>query len=454
MTRDMTVGNPMKLILQFTIPLLLGNLFQQMYNLADSIIVGRALGIQALASVGASTSITFLIIGFVIGTCSGFAIPVAQCFGAGDEVQMRKFVFNGMILAVILAAGLTVVTCLLCRKILVWMGTPIDILEGAYEYLFIIFLGIPFTFLYNMLSGIIRSLGDSRTPFLFLVISTILNIAGDLLLILVFHMGVMGAGLATIMAQAISGILCFYYMRHHFKILRSGKEDRKLESSRMRKLLFIGVPMGLQFSITAIGSIMLQSAINSLGTIVVAAYAAAMKIKMLMMCPYDAIANAMATFGGQNLGACKLKRIRTGMKDSLIIGVSYSILAGVILNLFGSTIATLFVAKDNIEILARTQQYLGTIGCFYFVLAFLNILRSTIQGLGYSAPAFFAGVFEMVARTLMALIVIPKYGYTAACFTDPTAWISATLFLIPLFFYVMRRLEHKVVVNCAEICDS
>ena len=446
----MTTGNPMKLILQFTIPLLLGNIFQQMYNLADSVIVGKTLGIKALASVGASASITFLILGFVIGVCSGFAIPVAQCFGAKDEVQLRKYVFNGMVLATILAAGLTIITCLMCRKILVWMGTPSDILNGAYEYLFIIFLGIPFTFLYNMLSGIIRSLGDSRTPFFFLMISTVLNIAGDLLFILVFQMGIIGAGLATIMAQAISGILCLYYMKRHYEILRGNQEERKFELLRMRKLLCIGVPMGLQFSITAIGSIMLQSAINSLGTIVVAAYAAAMKIKMLLMSPYDAIANAMATFGSQNLGASKLKRIRTGLKDSLIVGVLYSIFAGVILYKYGSTIATLFVDKSNIEILEKTQQYLGTIGYFYFVLAFLNILRSTVQGLGYSVPAFFAGVFEMIARTFMSVLIIPIYGYTAACFTDPAAWISATLFLIPLFFYVMRNLERKLLMNRTE----
>lgn len=441
----MTHGNPMKLILHFTIPLLMGNLFQQMYNLVDSVIVGRVLGIKALASVGASSSITFLILGFVMGTCSGFAIPVAQSFGAKRESDMRKYLFNSMVLVVILAVALTTVTSLLCRTILNWMGTPADIIQGAYEYLIVIFLGIPFTFLYNILSGVIRSLGDSRTPFLFLAISTILNVIGDLFFILHLHMGIMGAGLATILAQAISGILCLIYMRYHFKILKMQTEDKKMDWYRMKKLVGIGIPMGLQFSITAVGSIMLQSAINGLGSVAVAAYTAAIKIKQVTMCPYDALANAIATFGAQNLGAGKIERIKTGLKDTIIVGILYSIFAGVILNLYGGTIATLFVDKSNMEILAKTQQYLGTIGIFYFVLCLLNVLRCTVQGLGYSGSAFFSGVCEMIARTAMAVFVIPVYGYTAACFTDPAAWIAATLFLIPLCCNVIKKLEKKVI---------
>ena len=444
MTKDMTTGNPMKLILQFTVPLLLGNLFQQMYNLIDSIIVGKALGINALASVGASSSIIFLIIGFVNGTCSGFAIPVAQCFGAKKESWMRGYIYNSAILAILLAAGLTAITCFLCNDILTWMGTPKDIMEGAYAYLIVIFIGIPFTFLYNILAGIIRALGDSRTPFLFLVISTILNIIGDLIFILCFSMGVMGAALATILAQAISGFMCLIYMRTHYPILKLTKEEKKLDIEKVKRLLNIGIPMGLQFSITAIGSIMLQTAINGLGSVYVAAYTAAIKIKILAISPYDAIANAIATFSGQNLGAKRLDRIRRGVKDSLIIAILYSILAFIVLRFFGTTLAMLFVNKENTEILLRAQQYLSAIGAFYFVLAFLNILRSTIQGLGYSAPAFFSGVFEMIARTGMAIFVIPEFGYQAACYTDVTAWITATLFLIPLFIYVMRSLEKKL----------
>ena len=443
MTRDMTSGKPMKLILRFMIPLLFGNFFQQMYNIADSVIVGKFIGIDALASVGASTSITFLIIGFVMGTCSGIAIPVAQTFGAKQNSDLRRYVFNGAVVVAVLAVITTMMTCLLCRKILIWMNTPTNILEDAYKYLIVIFIGIPFTFLYNMLSGIIRSLGDSRTPFIFLLISTVINILGDLLFILVFHMGVMGAGIATISAQAISGILCLIYMMKHFKILKMEKEELQVKAEYVKKLLYFGLPMGLQFSITAIGSIMLQSAINGLGAVIVASYAAAVRIKLLMMCPYDAIANTMTTFGGQNLGAGKISRIKKGLKDSLLLGTIYGIFAGIILYFFGGILPMLFVDKENIEVLANTHQYLRSIGYFYVALAFLNILRSTIQGIGYSSLAFFSGVFEMIARTIMALLVIPVFGYTAACFTDPTAWIAAILFLFPLFFHIMKKLEKQ-----------
>ena len=443
MTKDMTTGSPLKLILHFTLPLLLGNLFQQMYNLIDSMIVGRALGMNELSAVGASSSILFLILGFVNGTCSGFAIPVAQSFGAKNEVELRKYIYHAGILSAILATVLTVATCVLCRSILRAMGTPEEILDDAVAYLIVIFAGIPFTFLYNILAGIIRSLGDSKTPFVFLIISTILNIVGDLVFILLCHTGVMGAALATILAQAISGILCLVYMIRNYPILKMQKEEKHFEKAKAVRLIAIGVPMGLQFSITAIGSIMLQTAINGLGTAVVAAYAAAMKIKMLAMCPFDALSNAMATFAGQNLGAGKLERIRKGMKSSLAVGVIYGILAAVILHCGGRTLTMLFVDESKTQVLNFAAQYLSSIGTFYFVLSFLNIIRMTIQGIGYSAPVFFSGVFEMVARTLMSIFVIPVYGYVATCYTDVTAWVSATLFLIPLYFAVMKRLEKR-----------
>ena len=257
-------------------------------------------------------------------------------------------------------------------------------------------------------------------------------------------MGVMGAGVATIAAQAISGILCLIYIIRRFPILKMKKEEMKANVRKIKMLLSMGLPMGLQFSITAIGSIMLQSAINTLGAVSVAAYTAAIKIKQLMMCPFDAMANTMATYGGQNLGAGKIDRIYRGLKDSLFVGCLYGILAGVILHFWGGVLPQLFVDKSNTEVILEAHQYLRTIGYFYAVLAVLNILRSTIQGLGYSIPAFFSGVFEMIARTLMAVLVIPKGGYTAACFTDPAAWISAVLFLTPLFFIVMRKLENNI----------
>ncbi|MCD8333738.1 MAG: MATE family efflux transporter, partial [Clostridiales bacterium] len=251
MTKDMTAGNPLRLIWQFSVPLVFGNLFQQMYNLVDTIIVGRYLGLLSLTAVGATNAIMFLIIGFSLGTCAGIGVPVAQRFGAGDYTDMRKYVMNAVYLCLIIAAGLTVATCLLCDNILTWMGTPADIFDQSYSYLFIIFLGLPFTILYNATASIIRALGDSKTPFYFLVLSTVLNIVLDLMFIIYFQMGVAGAAVATITAQAVSGVLCLIYMVKKYDILKSNREERRFRAGYIGTLVKMGVPMGLQFSITA-----------------------------------------------------------------------------------------------------------------------------------------------------------------------------------------------------------
>lgn len=443
MTKDMTSGKPLQLIWQFSIPLVFGNLFQQMYNMVDTIIVGKYLGLSALTSVGATASITFLIIGFCMGTCSGMGVPVAQFFGAGDYTAMRKYVMNAGYLGIFIAAVLTVLTCLLCGSILTWMQTPADIYQGAYDYLFIIFLGIPFTILYNVVSAIIRAMGDSRTPFYFLVLSTLLNVVLDLLFIIVFQMGVAGAAWATILAQAIAGILCFFYMKRKYDILTFTKQEKKLDMSCMKRLAVMSVPMGLQFSITAIGSIMLQSAMNILGSVYVSAYTAAVKVNQLAMCPFDAFATAASTFGSQNLGAKQFKRIRQGLFNSVLIAVIYGVAIGIVLVLAGSKIALLFVDSGETVVLGYIQQMLNYSGCFFWLLAFLNCFRLTIQGLGYSVIAMFAGCSELAARGVMSLAVIPVLGFTGVCLTSPLAWLAANCVVIPVFFAIVRRLERR-----------
>lgn len=443
MTKDMTSGKPLQLIWQFSIPLVFGNLFQQMYNMVDTIIVGKYLGLSALTSVGATASITFLIIGFCMGTCSGMGVPVAQFFGAGDYTAMRKYVMNAGYLGIFIAAVLTVLTCLLCGSILTWMQTPADIYQGAYDYLFIIFLGIPFTILYNVVSAIIRAMGDSRTPFYFLVLSTLLNVVLDLLFIIVFQMGVAGAAWATILAQAIAGILCFFYMKRKYDILTFTKQEKKLDMSCMKRLAVMSVPMGLQFSITAIGSIMLQSAVNILGSVYVSAYTAAVKVNQLAMCPFDAFATAASTFGSQNLGAKQFKRIRQGLFNSVLIAVIYGVAIGIVLVLAGSKIALLFVDSGETVVLGYIQQMLNYSGCFFWLLAFLNCFRLTIQGLGYSVIAMFAGCSELAARGVMSLAVIPVLGFTGVCLTSPLAWLAANCVVIPVFFAIVRRLERR-----------
>lgn len=448
--KDLTKGSPMKLILGFMLPMLLGMLFQQFYNMVDTIIVGQFLGPQALAGVGSTGSINFLVLGFCIGLCAGFAIPVAQKFGERDFSGLRKFVGNTIWLSIAFAAVITIATCLLCGNILTWMNTPDTVFSDAYDYIFIIFLGIPVTFLYNILSGIIRSLGDSKSPVVFLIISSVINVGLDLLFIPVFGMGVSGAGWATVLAQLISGIMCFIYMIKRFDILKLSKEELKPDIFYISRLCGMGVPMGLQYSITAIGSILLQSSVNSLGDTYIAAVTAGSKISQFACCPFDAMGSTMATYCGQNVGAGKVDRIEKGIRACSLLGIIYAIVAFAALLLFGGNISALFVDSSETEILSMSQQFLITNSAFFIPLAFVNIVRFAIQGLGSSKLAVFAGVFEMIARGVAAIGFVPLLGYTAVCFASPAAWVLADLFLFPAFFYSLKILRRRFPVRTAE----
>lgn len=442
-SKDLTQGSPTKLILAFFVPLMFGMLFQQFYSMMDTIIVGKFLGVQALAAVGSTGSVNFMVIGFCMGICNGFAIPVAQRFGAKDYHYLRKYVANGIFLAAGLAAVMTITVCLLCKNILRWMHTPSDILQGAYNYIFVIFLGIPVIYLYNFLSGIIRSLGDSKSPLMFLIISSLLNIALDLVMILVFEMGVAGAAWATVISQGISGILCLIYIRKRYEVLRIAGDEWRVDAECMKKLCNMGIPMGLQYSITAIGSVILQTAVNTLGSMAVASVTAANKVGMFFCCPFDAMGSTMSTYAGQNLGAGKLKRVTKGLMSCCQIGLAYAVCAFLILFFFGSKIALLFLDADEAAILDNVQLFLTICSAFYFPLALVNIIRFTIQGLGYSKLAILAGVCEMIARALVGAFLVPAVGYIGACFASPVAWIFADLFLIPAYICVMKTLQRK-----------
>lgn len=440
-SREMTAGPALPLIFNFTMPLLLGNLLQQTYSLVDAAIVGKFLGINALAAVGASSSVIFLILGFCNGCSCGFGIPVAQKFGARDYVMMRRSVAVSLQLSLVMSVMIALITSIYCADILRIMRTPENIFEGAYAYLLVTFIGVPCTFLYNLLSSIIRALGDSKTPFWFLLFSTILNIILDLFCILVLKWGVLGAAIATVFSQGISALLCYVYMYRHFQILKGEAKEHKFQLHLARTLLNIGVPMGLQFSITAIGSIMLQSANNALGTACVAAFTSAMRIKMFFICPFESLGIAMATYCGQNYGAGKPKRIWQGIKASGVMMLIYALLTFVVLMVGARTLALLFVDTTELEILKNTELFLHVSAYFFPFLGLLCILRYTIQGAGYTNLAMLSGVSEMIARTLVSIYAVPVYGYIAVCFGDPTAWLAADLFLIPAFIYVYRKLK-------------
>ncbi len=437
-TKDMTSGSPARLIFGFFVPMVLGMLFQQLYNMVDTIIVGRYLGVQALAAVGSTGSVNFMVIGFCMGVCNGFAIPVAQKFGEKNYSQLRRFAANGGWLAAAFAAVMTVTVCVLCRQILLLMNTPADIIDGAYRYIFVIFLGIPATYLYNMVSGIIRSLGDSRTPLVFLVMSSLLNVALDLFTIVVLRMGVAGAAWATVIAQAVSGICCLFYMARRFEILHMTKEETVPDRHILLVLCNMGIPMGLQYSITAIGSVILQTAVNGLGSMAVAAMTAGSKISMFFCCPFDALGSTMSTYGGQNIGAGRYDRISSGLKAAVCMGSVYSIAAFAVLFLFGDTIALLFLSADETEILGEVRLLLLMNSLFYIPLALVNIVRFLIQGMGYSRLAVFAGVCEMFARSAVGFFLVPIFGYPAACLASPCAWIAADIFLILSYRRIMR----------------
>lgn len=440
-SKEMTSGPCLPLIFNFTLPLLLGNMLQQTYSLIDAAIVGKFLGINALASVGASTSVVFLILGFCNGCCGGFGIPVAQKFGARDYVSMRRLVSVSLKLAGMMSVGIALITCLLCAFILRTMQTPENIFQDAYWYLLITFIGVPCTFFYNLLSSIIRALGDSKTPFWFLLFSTVLNVLLDLLCILVFHWGVAGAAIATVFSQGVSAVLCYFYMYRKFEILRMQPADKRFRPELARQLIFVGVPMGLQFSITAIGSIMLQSANNALGTACVVAFTAAMRIKMFFLCMLESLGIAMATFCGQNYGAGKPERIWTGVKAASLMMIVYVAAVAIILWGFSEKFVLLFVDPSETEIIADAALFLHISVSFFPVLGLLCILRYSIQGAGYTKLAMFSGVSEMIARILVSVVAVPLWGFWAVCFGDPTAWVFADAFLIPAFIYVYRRLR-------------
>lgn len=446
-TNDMTTGSPTRGIIKFAIPLALGYILQQMYLIIDAVIVGRWISVNALAAVGASSSIMFLIIGFCNGSCAGFAIPVAQAFGAKDYKKMRCYVSNTIRIAVVFALVITLLSCILCDKVLQLVNTPKDIFHDAYIFLFLQFLAIPFTISYNMLSGFIRSLGNSRQPFYFLIASSLINIVLDIILILIFNMGVEGAGLATLLSQAFAALFCIVYIKRKLTILIPKGEEKEYNNKLISILLNNGVPMGLQFSITAIGVIMLQSANNALGTIYVAAFTASMRVKYLFTCVFENIGVAMATYCGQNIGAKEITRIRAGIFSSIKIMLVFFVFSFLIIYPFADYMMMLFVDSGEQEVVRNAALFMRTAAYFYPVLGLLTIFRYSIQGLGYSNLSMLSGVMEMIARCGVSIWIVPAFGFLGICFGDPVAWCMADMFLIPAFIFLYKHLKRKLAIS-------
>ena len=446
MVKSLTSGNPLKLILQFSIPLILGSLFQQTYNMVDAAIVGKTLGANALGSVGASSSIQFLVLGFCMGISLGFGIPIAREFGAENFTRMRSYIFNASVLCAIISVLLTAICVFFCDDILKLLKTPDILFADANSYLVIIFFGITCNIFYNFNSSMLRAVGNSKTPFYFLVFSSILNVILDFFCILVLHWGVAGAAIATVFSQGLSAVLCKFVIMRKYEILTTREENKKIDQELCIDLLSMALPMGFQFSITAIGSMFIQSSNNALGAIYTSGFAAATKIKQFFMSIFDSLAVGISTFVSQNLGAKKFDRIKIGLTQGTIVGISFAIFVGIILNVFGIQLSCIFLPVDDTVVLNISYQFLRTIGCFFFVLATLMIVRMSLQGLGFANRAVVVGILEMIARIVISIFFVPKYGYTAVCFADPIPWIVGVIYVI-----IMFKICYKKAVNAEQI---
>lgn len=427
MTKDMTQGKPLKLILAFSIPLLIGNIFQQFYNMVDSIIVGQFIGEEALAAVGSTGSMVFLVIGFCNGIASGFGVMISQAFGAGDKKRLRNYVAVALMLSAAVMVVLTAVTMVTTEPLLRLMRTPDNIMEGASSYLMMIYGGLGATLYYNVLSCILRGVGDSRTPLYFLIVSSLLNVVLDLLFVITFHMGVAGAGLATVIAQGVSAVLCLVYMFKKFPMLRLEKSDFRCRWYTVVQMFSVGLPMALQFSITAVGVMILQSAINDFGSTVVASYTAASKVENLSTQIMITLGAAMATYCGQNMGAGRFDRVKEGVRQSYIIVLGAVAVAVFISAVCGESIVRWFISNPSEEVLGYATTYLHTISWYFVFLAFLFLYRNVLQGLGNGILPMLCGVAEMVVRTIIAFTLTGQWGYMAICMASPLAWIAACI---------------------------
>ena len=438
-TNDMTVGNPVSLIIRFMIPMCLGNVFQQFYNIADSIIAGQFLGVDALAAIGSTGSLMFFVTGWLNGLSSGFAILVSQWFGAKQYDKMRHYVAMSICLAAAFAIVMTIGFEALNEPILRLMNSPEDLMGSVKGYMGIIYAGLIVTAAYNSLAAFLRALGDSKSPLYFLIISAVINVFLDILFIVKIGMGVEGCAYATVIAQAISAVCCLIYIIKKFPILHLKKENFEISFTSFRYLLALGIPMGLQFSITAIGTIIVQGAVNIYGSVYMAGFSAAGKLQNIMATVSVVFDSTMATFVGQNRGAGKMDRVKEGMKYTQIMVLIWSVITMIIMFFFGKYMTWLFIDKSQTDVINVSVTYFHTVFWAYPFLGSIFLYRNGLQGLGYGLVPMLGGVFELVARSAIVMFVAGKTSFAGVCLADPAAWIAALIPLIPYYIYVMKK---------------
>ncbi len=446
MELDMTKGSPFKLIMKFMVPLIIGNIFQQLYNMADTIIVGRYVGTGALAAVGSTGTIMFLIIGFMQGMTTGFTILTSQRFGSGDIEGLKKSVGNAAVLSIIVTVIGTFISVAGMDGLLKLMNTPPDIFQDAKDYITIICIGLVANILYNLLASILRAVGNSKVPLYFLVVAAILNVVLDLVFIIQFKMGVSGAAWATVISQGVSGVLCLIYIMKKVSILHIGKEDWKLDYYCVRNQLSIGIPMAVQFSITAIGTILVQSALNILGSVAVAAYTAAGKVEQFVTQPFLALGMTMATYCAQNTGINDIKRIRAGVLIANIMSAIYGVVIAFVVVFAMPHAIKLFIVDDAAMITEYAKTYIGITSVFFIPLGMIFIFRNVLQGCGYSFVPIMGGIVELASRAVLAVLAASLMSFTGVCFANAAAWITAGLYLWISYLYTMRKWERKQTI--------
>ncbi|MBZ6002725.1 MATE family efflux transporter [Leuconostoc gelidum subsp. aenigmaticum] len=441
--RDLTQGSPAKQILFFTIPLVIGNLFQQLYNFSDTVIVGQTLGVKSLAAVGATGSIMFLILGFVQGFTAGLSIITAQRYGARDIAGVRKSMASTLIVSALTTVIVTILSLLAVYPLLKIMQTPAEIFNQAFIFIAIILGGIFATMGYNVTANSLRAIGDSRSPLVYLIVGMIINIILELWFIIGLNYGVAGAALATVIAQLVSTVLSFWHIYRFSPLLQVHRSDFKWDPVDIRIHLRAGLPMGFQSSIIAIGALVLQGALNTLGTDAVAATTAAQRIDQVATLPLMSFGITMATFAAQNYGAKQYERILIGVKQALFMSMGFGLFMGILEIAFGDFAVMLFVGADQQRVLELAQQYFWANGAFYYILSALFIIRYVLQGLNDSKTPTFAGIAELMMRTVAAITLVGPFGFFGASLANVLAWIGSLIVMIPAYRRIIKKLREQ-----------
>lgn len=428
--KELTSGNPAKIIFAFAVPIIIGSLFQQLYSMIDTVIVGRTIGVEAIAALGSTSYISNLIIGFMSGLTNGFAIITARHFGAGDHVKMRRSVAGTIILGLGVSALFTVISRICLVPFLKLLNTPDEIFDMACSYISVILLFMTAAMLYNMSAGVLRAVGDSVTPLVFLIISSLINVILDILFIAKLHMGVQGAAYATVISQAFSFIMCCIYIVTRFPYLIPGPEEFKISAAEIWELLSMGLSLALMFSIVEIGSLILQRAINKFGTLTITAHTAARKISSILMLPYSAFGSACATYCSQNIGAGRPERVGKGIKSAIVMSWIWSAFAVLAGYLFSPYIVSWIAGTDEQYIIGLAAKYMRVNTPFYFILAVLIVMRSSLQGLGRKTVPVASSVIEMVGKAVVAFAAAPTLGYFGVMISEPVVWFFMTVLLV------------------------